>query len=121
MDMITFNEVPPAINQIETHPFNQQIETQQFLIENGVQIESWGPFAEGRNILFRMNYSWLLLPNTKEAWRRWYPLAHPKGIVAIPKSVKTERIKENFNVFDFEIREEDMTAIAALDLKPAAF
>lgn len=53
MDIITFNEVVPAVNQIETHPFHQQIETQKFLRENGVQIESWGPFAEGRNNLFQ--------------------------------------------------------------------
>ncbi len=53
MDIITFNEVVPAVNQIETHPFNQQIETQKFLTENKVQIESWGPFAEGKNNLFQ--------------------------------------------------------------------
>ena len=53
MDLITFNEIVPAINQIETHPFNQQIETQKFLMENNVQIESWGPFAEGKNNIFQ--------------------------------------------------------------------
>ena len=122
MDMITFNEVPPAINQIETHPFNQQIETQQFLIENGVQIESWGPFAEGRNNLFQNELLLAIAAKYKRSVAqvvlRWLI---QRGIVAIPKSVKKERIKENFNVFDIELSAEDMAAIATLDLKTSSF
>jgi len=72
MDLIAFNEVVPVVNQIETHPFHQQIETQKFLVENGVQIESWGPFAEGRNNLFRTNYCFLSLQNIKGVLRRWF-------------------------------------------------
>jgi 2,5-diketo-D-gluconate reductase A len=122
MDIITFNEVVPAVNQIETHPFNQQIETQKFLTANKVQIESWGPFAEGRNNLFQNE----ILKSIAVKYRksvaqvvlRWLT---QRGIVAIPKSVKKERIKENFNIFDFELSHEDMESIATLDMKTSSF
>jgi 2,5-diketo-D-gluconate reductase A len=122
MDLITFNEVVPAVNQVETHPFNQQIETQKFLIASNVQIESWGPFAEGRNNLFQNEV--LLSIGTKhnksiaQVVVRWLTM---RGVVAIPKSVKKERIEENFNIFDFELSTEDMEAIATLDMKKSSF
>jgi 2,5-diketo-D-gluconate reductase A len=122
MDIITFNEVVPAVNQIETHPFNQQIETQKFLTENNVQIEAWGPFAEGKNNLFQNE---LLLSigakyrkSMAQVVLRW--LTH-RGVVAIPKSVKKERIQENFNIFDFELSTDDMEAITTLDMKTSSF
>jgi diketogulonate reductase-like aldo/keto reductase len=122
MDIITFNEVVPAVNQIETHPFNQQIETQKFLAENGVQIESWGPFAEGRNNLF---HNELLLSVAKKYKKslaqvvlRWLT---QRGVIVIPKSVNKERIKENFNIFDFELSAEDMVSIQQLDIKASSF
>lgn len=122
MDLICFNEIVPAVNQIETHPFHQQIENQRFLQENGVQIESWGPFAEGKNGLFTNE----LLADIGEKHNksiaqvvlRWLI---QRGIVAIPKSVKRERMEENFNVFDFQLSEEDMNAILGLDRKESAF
>ncbi len=122
MDMIMHHEVVPAVNQIETHPFHQQIETQQFLKENGVQIESWGPFAEGRNNMFQND----LLVSLAEKYNktvaqiilRWLT---QRGVVAIPKSVRKERIVENFNVFDFDLSAEDMAAIATLDTKTSSF
>lgn len=122
MDLIVFNEVVPAVNQIETHPFNQQIETQRFLEENKVQIESWGPFAEGRNDIFKNE----LLASIGKKYNksiaqvilRWLT---QRGVVAIPKSVRKERIIENFNIFDFELSADDMAAIAALDTKKSAF
>ena len=122
MDIITFNEIVPAVNQIETHPFNQQIETQKFLTENKVQIESWGPFAEGRNNLFQNEL--LLSIATKhnkslaQVVVRWLV---QRGVVAIPKSVNKVRIKENFDVFSFELNTEDMEAIATLDRKASCF
>jgi diketogulonate reductase-like aldo/keto reductase len=102
MDMIMFNEVVPAVNQIETHPFNQQFETQKFLNDNGVQIESWGPFSEGRNNLFQnevlasigMKYN----KSIAQVVLRWLT---QRGVVAIPKSVRKERMEENFNIFDY--------------------
>lgn len=122
MDIITFNEIVPAVNQVETHPFNQQIETQKFLTENEVQIESWGPFAEGRNNLFQNE---LLLSiaakhnkSLAQVVLRWLI---QRGVVAIPKSVKKERIKENFDVFNFGLNAEDMDAIATLDRKASSF
>lgn len=122
MDLILYNKVVPAVNQIETHPFNQQLETQMFLEENKVQIESWGPFAEGRNNLFQNE----LLKSIGEKYGkslaqvvlRWLI---QRGVVVIPKSVRKERIEENFNVFDFELTAVDMNAIASLDTKQSAF
>lgn len=122
MDMIVFNEVVPAVNQIETHPFNQHIETQKFLIENKVQIESWGPFAEGRNDIFKnkllaaigVKYN----KSIAQVILRWLT---QRGVVAIPKSVRKERIIENFNIFDFKLNAEDMKAISTLDTGKSLF
>ncbi len=122
MDLIVHNEVTPAVNQIETHPFNQQIETQKFLQENGVQIEAWGPFAEGKNNLFQ-NERLLAIAakynkSVAQVVLRWLT---QRGVVAIPKSVRKERIAENFNIFDFALSPEDMDAIATLDTKTSSF
>uniref|UniRef100_UPI00356370EE aldo/keto reductase n=1 Tax=Draconibacterium sp. TaxID=1965318 RepID=UPI00356370EE len=122
MDIITFNEITPAVNQVETHPFNQQIETQQFMTENGVQIESWGPFAEGKNNLFSNE----LLARIGKKYNksiaqvvlRWLI---QRDVVAIPKSVRKERMVENFNVFDFELDVDDLEAIVSLDMKSSSF
>ncbi len=122
MDMIVFNEVVPAVNQIETHPFNQHIEDQVFLIENKVQIESWGPFAEGRNDIFKNE----LLTSIGKKYNksiaqvilRWLT---QRGVVAIPKSVRKERIIENFNIFDFKLNVEEMETISTLDTKKSLF
>jgi len=122
IDLIVHNNVIPAVNQIETHPFQQQIETQKFLQEQGVQIQSWGPFAEGRNNLFENN----VLKGIGEKYNRsiaqvvlrWLI---QRNIVVIPKSVRKERIIENFNVFDFELTTEDMETIATLDTGASLF
>lgn len=122
VDLMAFHDVVPAVNQIETHPFHQQIETQKFLAENGIQIESWGPFAEGRNGLFSNE----LLGSIGEKYSksiaqvvlRWLV---QRGVVSIPKSVKKERMAENFSVFDFQLSEEDMKLIETLDQKQSAF
>jgi len=122
IDLIIHNEIIPAVNQIETHPFHQQIETQKFLQENNVQIESWGPFAEGKNNLF---HNELLLSIGKKYNKtvaqvviRWLT---QRGIVAIPKSVRKERMEENFAIFDFELSTEDMEAIKTLDTNATLF
>lgn len=122
MDLICFNEIIPAVNQIETHPFYQQVETQRFLQENRVQIESWGPFAEGKNGLFTNE----LLADIGEKHNksiaqvvlRWLV---QRGVVAIPKSVRKERMKENLSVFDFQLSQEEMDRIQSLDQKESAF
>jgi 2,5-diketo-D-gluconate reductase A len=122
MDLIVHNEVVPAVNQIETHPFHQQLETQRFLDANGVQHESWGPFAEGRNNIFG-NEALLSLAekhtrSVAQIILRWLI---QRGVVAIPKSVRRERIEENFNVFDFALDADDMAAIAKLDQEQSSF
>jgi 2,5-diketo-D-gluconate reductase A len=122
MDLIVHNKVIPAVNQIETHPFNQQLETQRFLKENGVQIESWGPFAEGKNDLFQNR----LLKDIGDKHNksiaqvvlRWLI---QRNVVAIPKSVRKERIEENFDVFDFYLTTDDIEAIASLDTGESIF
>lgn len=122
MDLIVHNQVVPAVNQIETHPFNQQIETQKFLQENKVQLESWGPFAEGRNNIFEnellRSIAGKYNKTVAQTILRWLT---QRGIVAIPKSVRKERIIENFNIFDFELSQEDMDAIVTLDTKVSSF
>ncbi|QWV97953.1 aldo/keto reductase [Geomonas nitrogeniifigens] len=131
MDLIVHNEVVPAVNQVETHPFCQQVEThpfcqqvetQKFLQENHVQIESWGPFAEGKNDIFTNE---LLLSIGKKYNKtiaqvvlRWLT---QRGVVAIPKSVHPARMRENFDVLDFTLSAEDMAAIATLDRKQSSF
>lgn len=122
MDLIVHNEVIPAVNQIETHPFNQQIETQKFLQENKVQIESWGPFAEGKHNIFQnellLSIAGKYRKTVAQVILRWLT---QRGVVAIPKSVRKERIAENFNLFDFELGAEDMDALISLDTKVSSF
>ena len=122
MDLIVHNEVVPAVNQIETHPFNQQIETQKFLQENNVQIESWGPFAEGKHNIFEnqllLSIAGRYKKTVAQVILRWLT---QRGVVVIPKSVRKERIVENFNIFDFELSSEDMDAIISLDTKVSSF
>ena len=122
MDLMVHNEVVPAVNQIETHPFNQQIETQQFLQANGVQHEAWAPFAEGQHNIFEyevlLSLAGKYQKTVAQIILRWLT---QRGIVAIPKSVRKERIEENFDVFDVELSPEDMDAIATLDRKESSF
>jgi diketogulonate reductase-like aldo/keto reductase len=122
IDLIIHNEVVPVVNQIETHPFNQQIETQKFLQENKVQIESWGPFAEGKNNIFSnqllLSIAGKYQKTVAQVILRWLT---QRGVVAIPKSVRTERMVENFNIFDFELSPEEMNAIISLDTKKSNF
>jgi diketogulonate reductase-like aldo/keto reductase len=114
--------VTPAVNQIETHPFNQQVDTQKFLQDNKVQIESWGPFAEGKNNIFQNELLVSIAGKYKKSVAQvilsWLT---QRGIVVIPKSVRKERIIENFNIFDFELSTEDMEAVASLDTKKSLF
>jgi diketogulonate reductase-like aldo/keto reductase len=122
IDMIIQNEVVPAVNQVETHPFNQQIGNAQFMKEHNVQIESWAPFAEGKNNLFQHEVlASIAAKYTKSVAQvvlRWLT---QREVVVIPKSVRKERIIENFNIFDFELNQEDMEAIATLDTKESLF
>ncbi len=122
MDLIVHNEVAPAVNQIETHPFCQQLSTQEFLQANHAQIESWGPFAEGKNQIFQNEVLLSIARKHQKAVAqvilRWLI---QRNVVVIPKSVHKERIIENFNVFDFELSQEEMERIKTLDTKASLF
>ncbi|GAB4440425.1 MAG: aldo/keto reductase [Chloroflexi bacterium OHK40] len=122
MDLIIHNQVVPAVNQIETHPFHQQVEAQQFMQEHGVQIESWGPFAEGKHNIFEhallRSIAARYQKTVAQIILRWLT---QRGVVAIPKSVRPERIAENLNVFDVTLSQEDMAAIATLDTRTSSF
>lgn len=122
IDLIINSGFTPAINQIETHPFHQQIETHQFLIDNNVQIQSWGPFAEGKNDIFNneilINIAQNYNKSVAQVILRWLT---QRGIIAIPKSVRKERMKENFEIFDFNLSEAEIQIIATLDNKISLF
>jgi len=122
VDLITHNEIVPAVNQVETHPFCQQIESAELMKENNVQIESWAPFAEGKNDIFQnevlVSISEKHNKSVAQIILRWLT---QRGVVVIPKSVRKERIIENFNIFDFELSQEDMEKIAKLDTKESLF
>ncbi|MFE2060859.1 aldo/keto reductase [Streptomyces sp. NPDC059467] len=122
LDLIINNEITPAVNQIETHPFFQRADYQDLMREHGVQIQSWGGFAEGRNDLFTNP---LLSEIGKQHGKsvaqvvlRWLV---QRGVVAIPKSVRPERMAENLDVFGFELTDEQMSVIATLDTGGSLF
>ena len=122
VDICSFARIKPMVNQVETHPLNQQIEAKQWMDKYGVQIEAWAPFGEGRGGLFQnevlagigAKYG----KSTAQVMLRWHI---QRGVVVIPKSTHYERMVENFNVFDFTLTDEDMEKIAALDKKQSSF
>lgn len=122
MDLMVFNGITPAINQIEVNPFHQQIDTQKFFQDNSVQVEAWAPFAEGRNNLFQNE---LLLSiaakHTKSVAQVILRWLLQRGIIALSKTTRKERMMENISVFDFELSTEDMAAITTLDTKTSSF
>jgi diketogulonate reductase-like aldo/keto reductase len=122
VDFVLHNAVKPAVNQIEIHPFHQQVDAVKILAEYGVQPEAWGPFAEGKNGLFTNE---VLQPiadkhgkSIAQVVLRWLT---DQGIVAIPKSVRKERMAQNFDIFDFDLDAGDLEAIAKLDQNASAF
>ena len=122
VDLILHNEITPAVNQVETNPFYQQIEAEAFMQDKGVQIESWAPFAEGKNNMFQNETLAAIAgkygKSIAQVILRWLI---QRNIVVIPKSIRKERIIENFNVFDFELTKEDIKKIAALDTNTSCF
>ena len=122
LDLIMTSEIPPMVNQVETHPFFQQVESQMLMESNNVQIESWGGFAEGKGDIFKNE---ILLSIAKKHGRtvaqvilRWLI---QRNVIAIPKSVHKERIIENFDIFDFELDSSDMQLIRTLDKNKSSF
>lgn len=122
VDLLSFNDITPAVNQIETNVFYQREEDRKVMNKYGVQHESWAPFAEGQSNFF--NHEVLTKIGKKygksvaQITLRWMI---QRDIVVIPKSVTPSRIKQNFDVFDFELSVEDMASIAALDTNTSQF
>jgi 2,5-diketo-D-gluconate reductase A len=122
VDLIDHNEVTPAVNQIETHPFFQRAADQELMRGRGVQIESWGPFAEGRNNLFTdPTLSGIGAAHGKSVAQVVLRWLIQRGVVVIPKSVRADRIAENIDVFDFALTDDEMTRIAAMDTGASMF
>ena len=121
-DLIAFNEMPPAVNQVECNVFFQQHKAQEYMESKGVQMQSWAPFAEGHNDMFH-NETLMAIgakyhKSVAQVVLRWQL---QRGIVCIPKSTKKERMEQNFDVFGFTLSKEDMEAIAALDTGVSSF
>jgi 2,5-diketo-D-gluconate reductase A len=122
VDLVDHNEITPAINQIETHPYFQRADYQELMRERGVQIESWGPFAEGRNNLFSdpvlSEIGTAHGKSVAQVVLRWLI---QRDVVVIPKSVRADRMAENIDVFDFQLTDDEMTRIAAMDTGVSLF
>lgn len=121
-DICAFNEITPQINQVETNPFNQQIEAQENMIKNNVQIEAWAPFGEGRNDMFNnpvlKKIADKYQKSVAQVILRWLT---QRGVVALAKSVNQNRMQENFTIFDFKLSDDDMNTIKELDTKNSLF
>ena len=122
VDLASFARIKPMVNQVETHPHNQQILAKQYMDKYDVQIEAWAPFGEGRGGLFENDTLKAIGEKygktTAQVMLRWHI---QRGVVVIPKSTHRERMEENLNVFDFELTAQDMEQIAALDKKESSF
>jgi 2,5-diketo-D-gluconate reductase A len=122
VDLIAHNDVTPAVNQIETHPFFQRTADQALMREHGVQIESWGPFAEGKNNIFSdPTLSEIGATHGKSVAQVVLRWLIQRNVVVIPKSVRPDRMRENIDVFDFELTDDEMARIAAMDTGTTLF
>lgn len=122
VEFANFNRIRPMVNQVETHPYNQQIEAMKWMKKYGVQIEAWAPFGEGRGGLFTDPVLTAIAAahgkSTAQVMLRWHL---QRGVVVIPKSTHIERMRENFDVFDFALTDGEMAQIAALDKQQSSF
>jgi 2,5-diketo-D-gluconate reductase A len=122
VDLIDHNEITPAVNQIETHPFFQRTADQALMREHGVQIESWGPFAEGKNNIFSdPTLSAIGAAHGKSVAQVILRWLIQRDVIVIPKSVRPDRMRENIDVFDFELTDDEMARIAAMDTGTTLF
>lgn len=122
VDIASFSRVKPMVNQVETHPFNQQIEAKRWMDKYGVQMEAWAPFGEGRGGLFEnpvlVQIAEKYKKTTAQIILRWHI---QRGVVVIPKSTHKTRMEENLNVFDFVLEQTDLNRISKLDKKQSSF
>ena len=122
IDICQFSEVIPMVNQVETHPFNQQAGAKEIMKKYGVQIESWGPFAEGKKNMFHQPVlAEIGAKHGKSVAQVILRFLIQSGVVVIPKSTHKERMAQNLDVFDFMLTEEDMQRIVELDEAESAF
>lgn len=122
VDLIAHNDITPAVNQIETHVYYQRADDHEVMGEYGVAHESWGPFAEGRNDMFTdPTLTALGEAHGKSVGQIVLRWLIQTDVVAIPKSVRPERMRENFDVFDFELSTDEMAQIAAMDTGASLF
>ncbi len=122
IDLVNYSKIVPAINQLEMHVFHQRAEDQHYLEKYGTQIESWGPFAEGKNGLFT-NETLVNIGKAHDKTAAQVALRYliQLGAIIIPKSVHKERMQQNIDVWDFELSSEEMAQIKTLDLKKPLF
>lgn len=122
IDLIKFNEVVPAVNQVETHVFNQQIKAQEIMKKYGVHVQAWAPFAEGKNNLFS-NETLKAVGDKYNKSTAQVALRYliQREVSVLPKTVNKERMLQNIDVFDFELSQEDMDLIATLDQAESLF
>ena len=121
-DLLSFNRITPAVNQIEFHPFHQREAEIHYMHKRGVQPEAWAPFAEGKHSIFTHEVlSAIGAKYSKSAAQVILRWDIQRGVVTIPKTVSVERMRQNFDIFDFELDQADMAAIAALDLGESSF
>lgn len=122
VDLASFSRIKPMVNQVETHPFNQQVDAQEWMRKYVVQMEAWAPFGEGRGGMFQNELlSEIAAKHHKSVAQVILRWELQRGIVVIPKSTHIERMRENFDVFDFSLDQEDMDGIATLDKKESSF
>jgi diketogulonate reductase-like aldo/keto reductase len=122
IDLCQFQEIIPAVNQVETHPFQQQKAAHEIMKKYGVQHESWGPFAEGRKDMFTNPVIKTIGDKySKSVAQVILRFLIQSDVVVIPKTTHKERMIENLNVFDFSLKEEDMNAITSLDTQESVF
>lgn len=122
VDLIVNNEIAPMVNQIETHPFFQRADYQELMSARGVQIESWAPFAEGKNDLFtNQTLAQIAGKHSKSVAQVVLRWLIQREVLVIPKSANPTRMAENFDVFGFALDDEDMLAIATLDTGASLF
>ncbi len=121
-DLAIFSEITPMVNQVETHVFNQQIKPRETMEEYGVQIESWGPFAEGRNNFFNNKVLVSIGENYgKSSAQVALRYLIQRDIVVIPKTVNKDRMEQNYDIFDFQLTDDDMAEILHLDNEESQF
>lgn len=116
IDLAEHVKIKPMVNQVETHVFNQQFKAQEIMEKYGTRIMSWGPFAEGRNNMFH-DPTLMKIGNEYGKTAAQVALRYliQRGVIVIPKSTRMERMRQNMEVFDFTLADDDMSAIAALD------